>query len=396
MYGSSAPSGENVVFELERSLLERRGHAVRCFVRHSDEIRARGALGLVQGALATPWNPWTVHAIRRAIAAFSPEVVHVHNTFPLISPSVFHAVGSRAARVLTLHNYRLLCPAGIPLRDGKPCVDCLDQRSVRSALRHGCYRGSRIATLPLAASVTLHRWLRTWEKHVDAFVALTDFQRAVMVAAGLPASRVWVKPNFYPGTPAVVPWTERGEHAVFVGRLSEEKGVVELLDAWCAWGPAAPELRILGEGPLRASLEEKARAHRAGRVTFLGQLPSARAETEIAHARLMVVPSICFEGFPMVMREAFAFGTPVAVSDAGPLPGIVERGRAGLVFRAGVASSLLEVVRGAWQTPAKLEALSLQARRAYELRYAEASNYEQLMAIYESARGVQAVFRSRV
>lgn len=381
-YGSAAPSGENTVFELERALLQRRGHAVGEFVRHSDALRGQGALGLVRGAASTPWNPAAARDLVRAVDAFGPQVVHAHNTFPMISPAIFSAVSARAARVLTLHNYRLFCPAAIPLRDGKPCTECLDQRSALPALRHGCYRGSRLATLPLAANVALHRALGTWTRHVDAFIALTEFQRELMVASGLPAERVHVKPNFYAGTPEMVPWAGRREAVVFAGRLTEEKGVVHLVDAWLAWGEAAPELRIVGDGALRPALEARARG---ARIRFLGQQPSAAAEAEIARARLLVVPSVCFEGFPMVLREAFAFGTPVAVSDTGPLPGLVGGGRAGAVFRPADPGSLLAAVRTAWEAPGALERMSRSVRQEYEQRYAEESNYRALLQIYERA-----------
>jgi glycosyltransferase involved in cell wall biosynthesis len=382
-YRSAAPSGENAVFELERDLLERNGHEVRSFVRHSDELQG-GWPGALRGAAATPWNPWTARAIRRVVDEFRPDVVHAHNTFPLVSPAIFPAVGTRAARVLTLHNYRLFCPAGIPVRGGRTCTECLEARSVLPALRYGCYRASRVATVPLALNVALARARSLWQRHVDAFVALTEFQRDRVVAAGLPAERVFVKPNFYPGRPAVVPWSERRPCFVCVGRLSEEKGVRHLLDAWSAWGADAPLLRVIGEGPLRGALERQARASGA-KVAFLGQLEPRAAEAEIATARLLVLPSICFEGFPMVLREAFAFGTPVAVSDIGPLPGLVEQGRAGVVFRPGDAASLLEHVRSAWTSPGCLESKAAVARRAFEEKYAEGENHQALMRLYGRA-----------
>ncbi|HNC14233.1 MAG TPA: glycosyltransferase, partial [Cyclobacteriaceae bacterium] len=214
-YGSSAPSGENQVFEAEGILLRQRNHEVHEFLRHSDAIRAKGIWGAVQGALSTPWNPFSANKIRQAVENIHPEVVHVHNTFPLLSPSIFHSIGYRAARVLTLHNYRLFCPAAIPMRAGRVCTDCLDSHSVWPSLQHGCYRNSRLATLPLAANVALHRNLGTWTKQVDAFIALTEFQRERMIEAGLPASLVHVKPNFYPGNPVMSPWPERRDNVVF-------------------------------------------------------------------------------------------------------------------------------------------------------------------------------------
>lgn len=384
-YGSSAPSGENQVFDSEKALLRERGHDVAEFTRHSDEIRAKCLVGAVQGALATPWNPWMVRAARKIVDSFQPDIVHVHNTFPLISPAIFPAIGYRAARVLTLHNYRLFCPAAIPLRAGQVCTDCLDRRSVLPALWHGCYRGSRLATLPLAANVALHRLLGTWTKQVDAFIALTEFQRERMIQAGLPADLVHVKPNFYPGNPAIVPWADRRPCVVFAGRLSAEKGVLALVRAWLMWGASAPELRILGDGDLRGELERLAASAPLVPIRFLGQLSSAAAQDEIARARLLVLPSECFEGFPMVVREAFAFGTPAAVSNIGPLPSIVRQGENGMVFAPGDPQSLLTAVRVAWEKTGELERLAAGARRSFEALYTEEENYRMLMAIYEQA-----------
>ena len=384
-YGSGAPSGENQVFEAEENLLRVHGDSVSVFRRHSDEIRSLGILGAARGALATCWNPWMTVAIRQSVVALRPDVVHVHNTFPLISPGIFHAVGEQVARVLTLHNYRLFCAAAIPMREGNPCTECLDRRSAWPAVKFGCYRGSRIATLPLAASVAIHRVMATWTREVDAFITLSEFQRKRMAEAGLPLDKVHVKPNFYPGWPPVRQWAERRPCVVFAGRLTAEKGVTHLLQAWKAWGAEAPELRIVGDGDLRVELTEMA----AGLpVNFVGQVSSERAQAEIAAARLLVLPSVCFEGFPMVVREAFAFGTPLAVSDIGPLPSIVEKNVSGLVFAPASPESLLREVRAAWESPDLLERLGRGARMEFETKYTEDANYRMLMAIYDQAISV--------
>lgn len=387
-YGSAAPSGENQVFEAEGNLLRQRGHEVSEFLRHSDTIRAKGAWGALQGAFSTPWNPFAAKAVRHTVEINHPDVVHVHNTFPLLSPAIFHAIGQRAARVLTLHNYRLFCSAAIPMRAGQVCTDCLDRRSVLPALWHGCYRGSRLATLPLAANVALHRHLGTWTKQVDAFIALTDFQRERMIEAGLPADLVYVKPNFYPGNPDIVPWLDRQQSVVFAGRLTAEKGILALVRAWLMWGESAPELRIVGDGGMRAELEQLAATVPKVPIRFLGQLTGAAAQEEIARARLLALPSECFEGFPMVIREAFAFGTPAAVSNIGPLPSIVRQGENGVVFEPGDPQSLLQVIRAAWGKAGELEHLATGARCSYETMYNEDANYLMLMTIYERAMEV--------
>lgn len=389
-YGSSAPSGENMVFEAEKKLLQAHGHDVEVFVRHSDEIRNKGLLGSVQGALTTPWNPWMAGAIKKLIADFRPDVVHAHNTFPLISPAIFHAIGKKAARVLTLHNYRLFCPVAIPMRNGIVCTACLDKKSSFPALMHGCYRDSRMATLPLAFNVALHRFLGTWKNNVDAFIALSGFQRELMVKAGLPAEKMRVKPNFYPGNPSVIPCKARGKYVVFVGRLSAEKGLTSLLKAWKLWGANVPTLLFVGDGELRTELE---RISSGLPVKFTGQVNSAEAQAYIAQARLLILPSECFEGFPMVLREAFAFGTPVAVSNIGPLPSIVKDGKSGIVFEPGNPDSLLQQVRAVWEKPELLESLGTGARAEFEAKYTEDANYKTLMKIYEKA--IHAVKRER-
>ena len=381
-YSSKSPSGENEVFQIEKKLLVENNHIVETFIRHSDEIQAKGVVGVIQGALSTPWNPFMASAIKSKIENFRPDVVHVHNTFPLISPSIFQAIGKRAARVLTLHNYRLFCPAAIPMRSARVCTECLDTKSSLPSLIHGCYRDSRIATLPLAMSVGVHRKLGTWTNQVDAFICLSDFQRDLMIKAGLPAHKVHVKPNFYRGNPTVVTWPERKPYVVFAGRLSKEKGVISLISAWKKWGAQAPELRLVGDGELRTELESLAKGLP---IKFLGQLSSDKAEAEIANASLQILPSEWFEGFPMVVREAFAFGTPSAVSNIGPLPSIVEHGVSGLVFQPNNPDSLLHVVKTAWETPGLLETLGFGARKEFEEKYNEDANYAILMDIYQKA-----------
>lgn len=378
-YGSSAPSGENQVFLAEVAMLRARGHEVIEFTRHSDEIRGKGALGNVIGALSTPWNPWMAKQLNVALKKHQPDIMHVHNTFPLLSPSVFHAKGHKVAKILTLHNYRLLCAAGIPMRQGKPCTDCLDTQSSFPAIRHGCYRNSRLATVPLAMNIGLHRMLSTWQHNVNAFITFSNFQRDILARSGLPIEKLFVKPNFYPGMPSVVPWPNRGDFVIFVGRLSEEKGVSTLLNAWKKWGDNAPELRIVGDGELRPKLEALASGLP---VKFFGQMASSDAQSLIAQSKLLVLPSECFEGFPMVVREAFAFGTPVAVSNIGPLPSIVTNNVNGVLFEPANSDALLQSVQSVWHSKNILEKFGKNARLEFESKFTEETNYAKLMEIY--------------
>lgn len=365
----------------ERSLLQSNGHEVNVFARHSDSIRDRGLRGAVHGGLTTAWNPATIGGIRSAIAATNPDIVHVHNTFPLISNSVFSGARARP-RVLTLHNYRLYCAAGIPIRDGNVCTICLDRKNPLPGLRYGCYRDSILATVPLAAGIALHRAINTWSRHVDAFIALSGFQRALMVEAGLPEDRVHVKPNFCQPTFQPKAWEERHPQVLFVGRLSDEKGIQTLVRAWRRWGSEAPELLIIGSGPLSRRLGEMAVG---ANVRLTGQLSREETLAAIAETRLLVLPSEAYETFGLTVCEAMAAGTPVAVSAIGPLPGLVQGGRAGLVFRAADSPSLLSTIRTAWGDPARLKELGWAGRRRYEKNYSPEANYSRLLEIYRAA-----------
>ena len=313
--------------------------------------------------------------------------MHVHNTFPLISPSIFWAIRDiNCAVVLTLHNYRLFCAAGMPMRDGQVCTQCLDKRSVVPAMRYGCYRESRLATIPLAISIALHRQVGTWDKHVDRFIALTQHQREMMIHAGLSASKVCVKPQFYPGNPEVIPWIARDNRVLFVGRLSPEKGVRDLLDAWRVLGKDAPDLDIIGDGPDRRLLENKISSEGLDRVRLLGSLSFEETQNRIAHSRLMVVPSTWFEGFPMVIREAFAFGVPVAASRLGSLAELVNEGTNGYLFPPNCPEQIASTVRNAWGDLAGLERLATGARQSFLAFYTEEANFESLLSTYEDAK----------
>ena len=362
----------------------RYGHDVHTFTRESDEIRDDGLRGLMHGGLTYPWNPLEVSRLRKFMHATRPDIVHVHNTFPLISPGVFWAIRDYAASVFTTHNYRLFCASGLLLRDGAICTRCLDESSVMPALRYGCYRHSRIATLPVATSIALHRPIGTWRSRVDAFIALTEFQRDKLVAAGLPAERVHVKSNFFAGNPSVIAWGERRKAALFVGRLTAEKGVEYLIRAWLEL-QSAPPLRIVGDGPLRAPLEALAKSRGSANIEFLGAVAPEVAVREVAEAKLLFVPSIWFEGFPIVLQEAFAAGTPCAVSDIGALSTLVKDGTNGLVFKARSATAIAELVRRVWADDALSARISAGARTSFEANYTEEINHRRLMEIYATA-----------
>lgn len=381
-YRSSSPSGENTFFDAQCDLLKSRGHEVLVHTRHSDELRRNSLWDRFRAGAATPWNPFEARRAASVVKAFRPDLVHVHNTFPLISPSIFHAISAHAITVITLHNFRLQCPAAIPLRSGKVCTQCVDSRSVLPSLLHRCYRRSLAATAPLAVSVALHQWVGTWSDKVDAFIVLSEFQKERMIKAGVPRARLHVLPNFVTCDGPIVPWDQRERRVLFVGRLSPEKGVATLVQAWRLWGPDAPPLVVVGSGPQEAAL----RASAAGtNVHFLGHLPPQEVGRLIATSRLVVMPSEWHEPFGLVVVEAFARGTPVAASAIGGLTSLVRDADTGILFPPGQSDALLDSVRTAWRSHERLLQLAVRARHEYEARFTMDSHYSSLMNVYRSA-----------
>lgn len=365
--------GEDAVAEAEIALLRAHGHEVQVLARHNEEVLGQGRVSL---ALQTLWSRRTLQAARRLLAEFRPDVVHAHNTFPLISPSLYWAAEeARVPVVQTLHNFRLLCPQAMFLREGRVCEDCLGTLPWRGVLR-GCYRGSVAQSAVLGSSVALHRAAGTWEHKVARYIALNHFCRDKFVQGGLPAARIRVKPNFVEldARPQWDPAQRRG--GLFVGRLSAEKGLELLADA-------AAEVRVpltvIGDGPLAP------RAQLAFGERWLGFQPASEVLERMQRALYLVVPSLWYENFPRTIVEAYACGLPVIASRIGALAEIVRDGRTGLLFDPGQASDLASKLAWAEEHPEAMRQMGRAARAEYEARYTPARNHQQLMEIYRDA-----------
>lgn len=372
------PGGEDIVFATEKALLRERGHEIVEFVRRNDEINGIHCLA---ASVSVVWSRDSQRALRRLIETVRPDVAHFHNTFLRISPAAYYACKDTGIPVIqTLHNYRLLCPNAVFFRDGHVCEDCLGKLVPWPGVLHRCYRDSRAATGAVAAMLVVHRLLRTWERTVDVFIALTEFARQKFIEGGLPADRIVVKPNSVYPDPG--PGAHDGGYALFVGRLSPEKGVRTLLAAWERLGQAIP-LKIVGDGPLAAEVSRT--VVRLPRAEWLGQVQLGDVLPLVGRASVVIVPSVWYENFPRVVLEAYAKGTPVIASDLGALAELVEDGRTGLRFCPGDPEDLAAKVEWAWTHPRELAAMGREARREYELKYTAERNYEQLMAIYRMA-----------
>ncbi|MFD7335369.1 glycosyltransferase [Streptomyces violascens] len=381
-YSSAQPSGENKVVDQEVELLRAAGHRVEVFERRSDEIAARSLPGKAAVPLLVPWNP----AVRRELAARlrteRPDVVHIHNVFPLLSPAVLAACADAdVPAVATLHNYTQICPPGTLQRDGRPCSECVGTAPL-PAVRHGCYRNSRLATVPLAVSLSVNR--RRWWSGVERFFCISAAQRDVLVRAGMPSERLAVKHNFVPepGTCR----TADGEHVLFLGRLAQAKGVRLLMAAWdeiAAGGGVGVPLVIAGAGPL----EREVTAWAAGRddVRYVGLYDTAECQKAIARSVAVVAPSTWLEAFGLVVVEAMAAGVPAVAADHGAFVELVEDGATGLLHQPGEAASLASCLRRITAEPDRNREMGRAARSRYEQGFSPAVGLERLVEGYRTA-----------
>lgn len=362
--------GEDSVVADEAALLRARGHEVELFSAHNDDIAGMRRVELLKRTL---WSRPAADEMRRRCAAFRPDVVHVHNSFPLLSPAIHWAAAEAGVPVVqTLHNFRLLCPQAMLLREGRVCEDCVGRLPWRGAVR-GCYRGSVAQSTVLAGMLTLHRGLGTWQKRVNRFIALNEFCRAKFVEGGLPAGRISVKPNFVDLPP---PAGGPREGFLFVGRLSREKGL-DVLAA--AAREAQLPVTVLGSGPMSESLATEAL------LALRGAMPMVEVLAQMRSAAALVMPSLWYENFPRTLVEAWACGLPVIASRLGAMAELIEEGVTGLLFEAGNPAALAQTLEWADQHPEELAAMGRRAREHYAVHYTAERNLQQLTAIYYEA-----------
>jgi glycosyltransferase involved in cell wall biosynthesis len=370
--------GEDEVFEAEAQLLSDYGCTVRMITEPA--TNPQGLKQKFDVALNSIWSKRSHTQFLEILKEEKPDVVHVHNFFPAISPSLYYACREAEVPVVqTIHNYRLICPAATFYRDGHVCEECLEGGPWQG-VRYGCYRDSRLGTAALAAMIQTHRSRNTWTEMVDCYVTLTEFARDKMIAGGLPAQKVTVKPNFMLHDPGRR--STRGEYALFVGRLADLKGVGTMLAAWQRLAEPVP-LVIAGDGPFRQQMESEIARHGLSHILYRGRLSRQDTLDAMKNARFLLFPSEWYEGFPMTIVEAFACGLPVICSRLGSMQEIVTDGLTGAHFIAGDPDDLAAKVQWAWNHAPETDAMGCAARREFETRYTAARNYEMLTDIYE-------------
>lgn len=363
--------GEDVVAEAEISLLRENGHEVQTYSRHNNAIESMPRVAVAQETL---WSLRTMDDLGRCVNTFNPDLIHVHNTFPLVSPSLFWAAARKGLPVVqTLHNFRLLCPQAMFLRNNQVCEDCLGTSPWRGVVRK-CYRDSTAQSAVLVSMLTLHRALGTYRHKVTRYIALNRFCRDKFVDGGLPRERISIKPNFV-DSPVLIDTPRAG--GLFVGRLSQEKGTDVLLGALERL--PGKIIDVIGEGPERERMQMHAR------LRSLGVKARSEIMEHMQRASYLVVPSIWYETFGLVLVEAFACGLPVIATRLGAMQELIDDGRTGLLFDPGSSVDLARKMTWAERHPEEMRRMGRNAREEYLEKYTPQRNYEQLMAIYRQA-----------
>lgn len=364
--------GEDSVVRNEAELLRANGHEVKLYAVSNHSIR-----GLASKIIATVNAIFSIPSylrIRREISDFRPDVVHVHNFFPLISPSIFYACRAKKVRsVFTLHNYRIVCPTATLYFDGEVTERSIDEGPWWTVARR-VYRNSLIGTFSIAASVSLHRRLGTWRR-VDQFITLTEFAKSLFTRAGIPSSKIIVKSNFSHLEVKDIPEQEVRGNYLFVGRLTEDKGIHVLLEAARL---ADVTVTVIGDGPLSDIVS----AHES--INFLGKQDSSIIRSQMRAAKALIVPSLWYEGFPMVIAEAYSQGLPVFASDIGALSELIEPGSTGELFTPGSPDKLASLMISYKNSEHRLACMRSGARSRYLDSYSPEVSLRTLLSAYNS------------
>lgn len=371
--------GEDTVFEAEKEMLRNNGNEVFSYERFNDEIKQYSTFQKLYAPFNTIWSRDTNKALSGLVESVKPDIVHFHNFFPLISPSAYQVFERHDIPIVqTLHNFRLICCNGILFRKNRICEDCLKELVPWPGVIHACYRGSHVQSLAVFSMIFAHRIFRTWQEKVNRFITFTDFGSRKFIQGGLPSGKIEVKPHFVSPDPGVR--NTEGNYAVFIGRLSSEKGVHTLINSWQNLGHIP--LKIVGDGPMMAILQDKVSDFRANRVEFLGWLPRSQIFSIIKKASFLIFPSECYETFGISIIEAFACGVPVITSNIGAQAEIVQDGYNGMHFITKDEDDLAKKVAWAWEHRSILNEMGMNARNEYETKYTQNANYEKLINIY--------------
>lgn len=378
------PGGEDVVVRNEKRLLEEHGHQVFTYYRTNKELAEKGALGKLLLPFTSVYSFRTYREVKQMIKANQIDIVHVHNTLTMVSPSVFYAAFKcKVPVVQTLHNFRMLCPAGSFFRNNVICEECV-QGGMKCAIKHKCYRNSKVQTFVSAAILQIHRMVGTYRR--VNFICLTEFNRNKLLESLdmkkqiVDPNRVYIKPNFS-FAEEVVPSRERPEeeYFLFAGRVEALKGIDIAIRAF----EKLPDkkLYIAGNGPMMDEMQNYVKEHGLTNIKFLGYLQKDEMSEMFYHAKAVIMTSQCYEAFAMTIAEAYSYGVPVIAGRVGNMDGMVQEGITGMKFVYNSSEDLMEKVRAFDNM--NLAELKKNAREFYQKRLRPEDNYQKLIKIYE-------------
>ncbi|MGZ5817782.1 MAG: glycosyltransferase family 4 protein [Burkholderiaceae bacterium] len=372
--------GEDAVVNAEIELLRNHGHEVEVYRRHNREIDTLSKVSVIGSTL---WSRQTYKAIEQFCDHFQPDLIHAHNTFPLISPALFWAASHRKVPIIqTLHNFRLICPQAMLQREGKICEVCVGKLPWRG-IAHSCYHDSALQSGVIASMLSAHRAIGTYSDHVTAYIALSEFSREKFIAGGLPSEKIQVKPNFVDAAMKPV-WSGR-DGALFVGRLSSEKGLDVLIEAEKIRLSLPDQtgsekfIRVIGSGPLEDSIKA------VFQNNYLGYRTPDEVRKLMHASQFLIAPSTCYETFGLVAVEAFSCGMPVIASRHGGLAELIKDGMTGLLFTPGDAADLTRKIAWARAHPEQMLKMGQAAYTEYINQYTPEKNYHMLQTIYRDA-----------
>jgi glycosyltransferase involved in cell wall biosynthesis len=370
--------GEDLSFEAERRALEHVGVTVHTYIDTNHRV---DTLGGVRTSMKCIWSREAQTDIRRIIRETRPQLMHVQNSFPLISPSIYYSARAENVPVVqSIRNYRLICPTATFFRDNRVCEDCMGRRFSWPGVLHACYRSSRAGTAAVAGMQAIHRALGTWTRQVDEFISLSQFGKRKMVEGGLPEEKITVKPNFVFPDPG--PSDDPREFMLFVGRLSDEKGIETMIQAWEQIHCDIP-LVVAGQGP--ASPVVSSAAERLEGVTWLGPQTIDSIYDLMGRAVAVLFPSEWYETFGRVVIEAYARSTPVIASNLGAISELVDPGTTGLLFEPRDPSSLAAAARKMWSRPEASRRMGENGRQRFEEEFTVHHHLRAIDEIYGRA-----------
>lgn len=360
--------GEDTVVANERKLLEGNGHQVIPFYKHNNQLKG-SVIEKLKLVYSTSWSKATFDEVDQLIQKTKPDICHVHNFLPLISPSIYDACIKNDVPVIqTLHNYRLICANGLFSRNGEICEDCLG-KSPMGAVMKKCYRNSIPQTYLVAKMLLKHTEKGTWSNKVDRFICVTDFARNKFIQHGLPESKLIVKSNFVSDQPTDL---KKGDYLIFVGRLEKAKGAELLIEI-------APRLnrtiKVIGEGELEDRLSD------VSNIELVGKKSHSETMEYIAKAKALLFPSLLYEGMPMTILEAFSVKTPVIASNIGAMKSLIEHRVTGVLFEPNLPNDLLKAISYVEQS--ELKEISNLAYQEFKDKYSSETNYRSLLSLYQ-------------